>query len=68
MLGKGDEGMNEKDNQIRVLKRALRIAAEMFSTAGYATDAGSCSPHAIELWMLRKARKELREIENPRNV
>lgn len=48
-----------KDQQIAELKRAIRIAAEMFSADGYVTEGGNGSQYAIELWLRRKAREEL---------
>lgn len=60
----------EEGRRMRELKRALDIAADMFSAEGYVNERGTGSPQAIKRFLLRKAREELygapRKKEKPR--
>lgn len=58
--------MNERERaHMARLDHALTIAADMFASEGYLGPTGDGGPKAIKLFLLRKAREELRELKKP---
>lgn len=55
----------EREHMAR-LDHALTIAAELFAEEGYVAPSGDGGPKAIKLFLLRKAREELRMLRPPK--